>query len=79
MRQAPRLILVSAGESVKRVLLCGDPISVLGSRRLASDHGARDGQVVGVDEEGDRLPGKIFLWCHNECLKKLREFRILVA
>ena len=61
----PRLILVSACESVERVLLGSDPRSVLWSRRLAPDHGARDGRVVGVDEEGDRLPGKIFLWCHN--------------
>ena len=40
------------------MLLGGDPGSVLWSRRLAPDHGARDGRVVGVDEEGDRLPEK---------------------
>ena len=53
-------VLVSARESVERVLLGGDPRSVLRSRRLAPDHGASDGGVVGVDEEGDRLPEGIF-------------------
>ena len=53
-------VLVSARESVERVLLGGDPSSVLRSRRLAPDHGASDGGVVGVDEEGDRLPDGIF-------------------
>ena len=80
MRQAPRLILVSAGESVERVLLGGDPGSVLGSRRLAPDHGARNGGVVGVDEEGDRLPEKYCCGvtmhvCLHCITSKLRESR----
>ena len=46
-------VLVSAGESVERVLLGSDAGPVLRSRRPAPDHGARNGGVVGVDEEGD--------------------------
>ena len=56
-----RSVLVSAGEAVERVLLGGDARPVLGPRGLAADDGARDGRVVGVDEEGDRLP-EISFW-----------------
>ena len=66
MRSRPResflrLVLVGAGEPVERVLLGGDARPVLRPRGLASDHGARNGRVVGVDEEGDRLP-EISVW-----------------